>query len=112
MSDKDNKDKEKLAPVSLATMLGQGNSFLAQGREYIVKPLKLKHVLEFQEDKIPTAIPYFGFTDKESIEKFEKWIPRILFKGDKSITLEEIIEDEWDLDDFKKFWSKVIGISG
>lgn len=110
MSNKDNKDKEKLAPVSLATMVGEG-VFVAQGNEYTIKALKLRRAQELVADKMATAIPFFDFTSEESIKKLKKWFPLILFRDGKPVELEDIL-DEWDLLDLKRFWNQVIGISG
>jgi len=101
----------KMTPVPLAVMMGQG-VFSVQGKEYIVKALKLKHIEEFNADKMSTRIPYFDFLDKESVAKLEKWLPRIVFKGDKALSLKILMEDDWDLADLKRLWNEVIGISG
>jgi len=108
----DAKKEEKLTPVSLATMVGQGSFFEAQGKEYLIKPLKLKFVSEFMGDRLATNAPVFDFVDEDSVKKLEKWIPRVVYKGEHSLTLQDIMNDEWDTDDLKRMWQTVLQISG
>jgi len=112
MSNKDKDDKEKLAPVSLATMVGQGDIFEAANKRYTVKPLKLKHVPEFLEDNISIGSQLFNLANEEARMKLEKWIPLIIFDGGESLTLQRLIDDDWDLNDLKALLRKTLDISG
>lgn len=103
-------DKEKLTPISLSTMIGQGE-FTAQEKKYTIKALKLRKAQELIDDKMATGVPFFDFVTPEHVEKLKKWIPQILFRDDKPVELEELMDD-WDLTDLKRFWNQVLGISG
>lgn len=111
---KDAQDKD-ITPVSLADMLGQGNFFEAQGKEYVIKPLKIKKVDEFLRDQISIGAQIFNFSSPDAKEKLEKWIPQIIFKNnddETGLTLQDLMDDDWDLDDLRRLWQKLLGLSG
>lgn len=109
MSDKN----KKVDPVPLATMLGQGNRFEAQGKEYEIRPLKLKMVDEFIKDQLSIGPQLFNFISQEAKEKLEKWLPRVIFNKDgKGMTLDDLINDDWDLSDLRRLWRQVLELSG
>jgi len=103
---------EKSTNVPLSVMVGQGNLFLAQGKEYQVIPLKLKSVDEFLADQISIGSQIFNLSDKESKDKVEKWIPRVIKHNDKEVTLQDLMDHDWDLSDLKRLWKDVLDISG
>jgi len=103
---------EKPTTVPLSVMVGQGNLFLAQDKEYQIIPLKLKYVSEFLEDQISIGGQLFNLADKDSKDKVEKWIPRVIKHNDKEITLQDLMNHDWDLSDLKRLWKDVLDISG
>jgi hypothetical protein len=124
MSDTDkNKAIEQQAPVPLDIMLGQGR-FVAQGKEYVVKALKLKQIDELKKDTMATAVPFFDLVDKEMAKKLDKWFSRLVFRADnhkgakdgekeeKGLTVQDLCDDDWDLDDLRNLWKAILRISG
>lgn len=113
MSEKSDPKKEKLPPIPLDVMLGQGNFFEAQGKQYEIRPVKLKHIQELMSDQISVVSQIFNLADDKARAKQEKWIPRILFNKDgEPATLEQVIEDDWDVEDLKRFWRLTHQLSG
>ncbi len=115
MSNKEaQKDQEKLTPVPLSVMTGWGNAFLAQGKEYQVKPLKLKHVNEFLDDGISVGGQMFNLASTEAREKLDKWVKRTLTYQENHLSLEDLQSEEhdWDLSDLKALICQVAELSG
>lgn len=113
MSDKQ-KEKEAKAAVPLNVMLGK-DTFEVQGKKYHIRPLKLKMVDEFIEDQLSIGPQLFNFTSKETKEKLEKWLPRVLFRDEEAktgLTLADIMEEDWDLADLRRLWRAVLELSG
>lgn len=113
MSDKTEQKKEKLPPIPLDVMLAQGNFFEAQGKQYEIRPIKLKYVKELLEDQISVVGQIFNLADEKARAKQEKWIPRILFNKDgEPATLQQLLDDDWDVEDLKRFWRMAHQLSG
>lgn len=113
MSDKAEQKKEKLPPIPLDVMLAQGNFFEAQGKQYEIRPVKLKHIQELLTDQISVTSQIFNLSSDEHRAVQEKWIPRILFNKDgEPATLEQVINDDWDVEDLKRFWRMTHQLSG
>lgn len=111
-ANKNKEVQENLTPVPLSVMTGQGKTFLAQGKEYIIMPLKLKDVSPFLEDQIAIGSQIFNLSTPEAREKTDRWVRKTLYKGDKQTTLDMLMEDDWDVTDLKMFWRELLEISG
>jgi len=97
----------------LTTMLGGGEFWEVQGKKYTVKPLKLKHEPEFTGDKINFGAQYFSLLDKKQRANIDKWMQRYLVdEKDEPVTLDMVIESDWDVADLKEFWHRLVRISG
>lgn len=108
----DTKKGEKLTPIPLSTMIGQGNSFVAQGNEYTIRPLKLKDVPMFLQDGISIGSQIFNLSTPEAREISDKWIQKTLTKGDEPTSLNILENDDWDTSDLKRFWRELLELSG
>lgn len=106
------KKDEKLTPVPLAAMLGQGDVFLAQGKEYHIKPLKLKDVPAFLGDQVSIGSQIFNLASPEAREMTDKWLRKALFKGEEAMSLSALEQDDWDTSDLKRFWRTLLELSG
>jgi hypothetical protein len=103
----------KKEAVSLSTMLGEGDFWNVKGKDYIVKPIKIKDEPEFTRDEINFGAQYFSLIDQKQREKFNKWMERYLFsKEGEPMNLEKVSEADWDISDLKEFWKRLVGISG
>ena len=97
----------------LSTMLGSGEDFFVGEKKYKVKPLKLKAVDEFSNDKINIGPQMFSMVDKNEREKLEKWFARQVYdeKGEP-MTLQQAMDDDWDLSDLRMCMQRIIDLSG
>jgi len=115
----ENKATEQQIPVPLDIMLGQGH-FVAQGKEYVVKALKLKQIDELKKDTMATAVPFFDLVDEKMAKKLDKWFVRLVFRadtykgveGESGLHVQDLKDDDWDLDDLKNLWKAILRISG
>ncbi len=99
--------------LSLATMLGSGEDFFVETKKYKVKPLKLKDVGEFFDDKINIGPQMYSMTNETERAKIEKWLSRQVFdENNEPVTLQRAIDDDWDLSDLRRCIQKMIDISG
>lgn len=101
-------------PVSLATMIGQGN-FRAQGKKYVLKSLKLKDVDEFLGDTLLIKAQIVNLATPDAKKKIEKWLPRVLFHkrdDEQGLTLQDLKDDDWDLSDLRRIWEELCELSG
>ncbi len=99
--------------TSLATMVGTGEPWEVQGKNYTVKPLKLKDEPEFTGDQINFGVQYFSLVDPKEKAKFDKWMGRYLFdEAGEPMSLEKATELDWDVADLKEFWHRLVKISG
>lgn len=125
------KPREKLPPVPLSVMIGQGIftvdiKEMVEGEDglweyktvrtekYFLRPVKAKEVDEFKDDLINTHGPQFlNFFNDMDRAKTEKWVSRLLFKDGKPMNIERIKEDGWEVDeDMKNLWKAILKISG
>ena len=101
------------SPVSLATMLGTGESFEAKDKEYTVKPITLKHIEEFMSDNLSLGTQLFAVSNSDSRAKLNKWLSGYAFDSNGSpMTIAKAMEDDWDIVDLKKFIQKLCDLSG
>ncbi len=108
------KGAQESSPLpTLATMLGSGEDFFVGEKKYRVKPLKLKDVDAFSDDKINIGPQMFSIVNKEEREKLEKWFSKQVFteKGEQ-MTLQQAMDDDWDLSNLRKCMQKIIDLSG
>jgi len=96
----------------LSTMLGTGEEFFVGDKAYKVRPLKLKEIDEFLNDNISIGAQLFNVVNKDMREKLDKWLQRCFTKGDKPLTLQMAMDDDWDLADLKMAIQRLIDISG
>jgi len=102
--------KQDASPLS--RMLGGGEDFIVQGKKYKVKPLRLKQIDEFFSDALSIGPAFFNMSP-DSKPKLDKWIKNQLFDSDDNpMTLEKVIEADWDLQDLKRFIGEVLDLSG
>lgn len=98
--------------VSLGTMVGSGESFEAGGKTYTVKPLALKYVDEFINDGLSLGTQLYNLANPETRQKLEKWIPRLVFDGDKALSLNDLMENDWTIADLRNLMLKACDLSG
>lgn len=99
--------------TSLATMVGSGEPWEVQGKNYTIKPLKIKEEPEFTGDQINFGVQYFSLVDLEEKAKIDKWMGRYLFdEAGEHMNLEKAAELDWDVADLKEFWHRLVRISG
>ncbi len=105
--------QEANAPVSLSTMLGTGETFEAKGKTYTVKPITLAHIEEFMADNLSLGSQLFNVTNKDAKTKVDKWLAGYCTneKGE-SMSLQNAIDDGWDIIDLKNFFRKLCDLSG
>jgi len=108
------KNDEAKKESSLSEMLESGDFFMAQGKRYKIKPLKLKEVEEFLGDEFFTNANHFlNFVNDKTKNKLNKWIELKVFCNDgKPASLDDLINDDWDLDDLSKCMRKMLRLSG
>jgi hypothetical protein len=105
--------KEAKTPVSLATMLGTGDTFEAKDKTYKVKPIKLKDVEEFMADNLSIGSQLFNVSNKDSKTKIDKWLNGYAVDSkDEPMSLDKAMNDEWDIVDLKNFIKKLCDLSG
>ena len=112
MSKGETKNKEDLKAIPLSTMLGRGDFFLAQDKKYKIEVMKLRDIEEFLADRISVGPQLFNFTNAEARANLEKWIPRVLTLDGEPMTLANLMDAGWDLNDLKRMWKEVLEISG
>jgi hypothetical protein len=105
------KAKEK-APLSV--MGGGGETFTAQGKKYKIRPLKLKDIEEFKEDKLFIGDEQiYNLLIDETKKNLDKWTKRQVFdKDDTPVSLDMLMEHDWDLEDLRGCVRKMLRISG
>lgn len=109
MSDK--KEAKKIA--DLATMLGTGESFDAQGKTYTVKPIKLKDIESFMNDNLSLGSQLFNVSNDDVRKKIDKWLTGYCFDDkDEPVTLDKAMSEDWDIADLKSFIRKLCDLSG
>lgn len=109
------------SPVSLETMLGEHN-FEAQGRSYVLLPIKLKYIPEFKDKNNKIFIPgpnyqdgfmqFIYLQDEEYCKNIDKWLGRQLLFNEQPFTYQMAIEHDWDVDDVGRFLKEMARVSG
>lgn len=105
--------KEANTPVSLSTMLGTGDTFVANGKTYTVKPIKLKDIEQFMTDNLSLGSQLFNVSSEDARQKTDKWLKGYAVDSkDEPMSLEKAMTDEWDIADLKNFIKKLCDLSG
>lgn len=99
--------------VDLSTMLGSGDDFEAKDKTYTVKPIALKRIDEFMKDNLSIGSQLFNISNPDAKSKVDKWLTGYCFndKGE-SVSLENAMNDDWDIIDLKGFFEKLCDLSG
>lgn len=109
----DKKEKSTQAPVDLATMLGNGDEFIANGKPYIIKPLQLKHVPEFMKDSVCLGSQIFNLASEKAKKNVDKWLSLYAkTKDGEPVSLQKAFDDGWDIIELKNFFKKLCDFSG
>ena len=105
--------KGKDTITSLATMLGKGGSFEAQGKTYTVKPLKIKDVDDFMTDDMSLGSQLFNVSNEKNKKKTDRWLKDYATNDkDEPMSVEKAMNDDWDLEDLRNFFKKLCDLSG
>ncbi len=104
---------KEVSPVSLATMLGVGESFVIGDKKYVIKPLKLKDVVAFTDEQLSIGSQLFNLLNEDVKKNLDKWLSKQVFTQDnKPMSLENALNDDWDLVDLKRCMQRMLDISG
>lgn len=109
-------DKKK-EPVALAVMTGTGEPFTSnEGKEYLVKAIKLNQIDEFKKDfnLLGVGPQLFNVLDTKRLDLLKKWIPVICFDAEtkEAKTYDKLAEEGFDLADLRNLLRKAADISG
>ena len=102
---------EKVTPLS--TMLGSGDFIDIQGKQYKVKPIKLKDIDDFMGKNISLGSQLFNLVEPKSKKAIDSWLAKYCYdENSNPISLDIAIEQDWDVVDLKIFIKKLCDISG
>jgi len=103
--------KQEATPLSVMT--GSGSTFLVGEKAYTMRPIKLKDIAEFEEDKLNLGAQFFSLIDEEQKANLDKWLSRYVKDEEGNpVTIEKAMEDDWDLANLKNCVLRLIDISG
>ncbi len=108
---------DKKESVSLVTMTGTGEPFVSnEGKEYLVKAIKLNQIDEFKKDFniLGVGSQMFNTIDPKRLELLKKWIPVICFDTatKEAKTYDNLVEEGFDLADLRKLLQRAADTSG
>lgn len=103
----------KKEAVSLSAMLGGGETVIIQGKKYTVKPLKLKEVEEFTNDKVSVTSQLFNVLNEEARNTLDKWLQRkVADEKGQPFSMQRAMEEDWELPDLRKVVQAILDLSG
>lgn len=106
-------DEKTTKKTPLSTMLGGGDFIEIQGKQYKIKPLKLKDVDNFIEKNVSLGSQIFNLADEKSKKDMNEWLSKYCYdENDSPVNFETAIEQDWDIVDLKTFIKKLCDISG
>lgn len=104
---------DEKAPVPFSVMSGDGESFVVGEKTYTVKPMLVKHALEFASEGLSIGSQIFNLTDKKAMAKVSGYLAGYCAnEAGESMDLNKIAEDNWTVVDLKQFMRKLVDISG
>lgn len=105
--------KNTKSPTPLSVMLGDGGSFIVKEKSYIVKPIALQDAEKFMNDNLSLGAQLFNIANKKEKEKVDNWLSKYCFDDEgNSVSLEQVMNDNWDVVDLKEFFKKLCDLSG
>lgn len=106
-------NKEAKFPIPFGVMNGDTDVFIAQEKNYNVKPMKIGDALKFTDDNLSIDAQVYNIALKKKRESVDKYLSQYCTneKGE-SMSLKTAIADDWDVVDLKKFIKKLVDISG
>jgi hypothetical protein len=98
--------------VPLSVMVESAEEFVVRGTKYLVRPLFLEEISEFNRDGLSIGPQFINLADEERAKTLDKWISRILFDKDGSpLSLQQLKEKHWNIKDLRKVLQKIIDLS-
>lgn len=125
----DSKKEEKLTPVPLSVMTGQGNfvSLAVRKREkneqgdviwkgevktYEIAGIPLEMVDEYFTDNVSIGAQIYNLRDEESKQIQNKWLPLVVSKNGIGLDLDDLLKDDLDTKNLRELWRSVLDLSG
>ena len=107
-------DKKKEAtPAPLSTMLGAGDKFTVNDKEYIINPITLKDINAFTEEQLSMGSQIFNLMDEKTKAVLEKWIQKYITDSEgNQMTIQRMTDEDWNVVDLKNAIQRLIDVSG
>ena len=100
-------------PLSLSDMTGGGEIFIVGDKKYVVKPLKISEVVEFNRDRVNVGPQLFSLSDERQTEVINKWLgKKVEDEKGKPMSISRAEEDDWSIVDLRQCLLKIIDVSG
>lgn len=105
-------EKHEREPVSLSVMVESAEEFVIKGTKYLIRPLFLDEVPEFNRDGLSLGPQFINLSDEERTKTLDKWIQRTVFNADgEPLSLRILIKKHWTLKDLRNCLRKLIDLS-
>jgi len=105
--------EKKNAATPFHVMSGEGEQFEVGNKAYTVIPMSVGDALKFLNESFSIGTQIFNLADKKNRKKIEEYLAKYC-KDEKGepMSLEKIVEDNWNVVHLKQFIRKLCDISG
>jgi len=112
VSEQQEKQQVESKAIPLNVMLESTEEHIVRGTKYLIRPLFLGEVPEFQRDGLSVGSQFFNLADEEKSKMLDKWLQRIVFSKDgEPLSLQQLKDKHWNIKELKDILLKVIDIS-
>lgn len=106
-------NKETKKPVPFSVMSGEGDSFIVGEKNYTVKPMLVGDALKFLNEGLSIGTQIFNLAEPKAKAKLNEYLSRYCTnEKDEPMSIDKVIEDNWDVIHLKNFMKKLCDISG
>ena len=104
--------QEKKKAIPLSVMVESAEEFVVRGTKYLVRPLFLEEISEFNRDGLSIGPQFINLADEEKAKTLDKWISKTVFDKDgEPLSLQKLLDKHWNVKDLRKVLQKLIDLS-
>lgn len=104
---------DKNTPTPFHVMTGEGEPFEIGDKTYTVIPMSVGDALKFLNESFSIGTQIFNLADKKSKNRIDEYLSKYC-RNDKGepMSIDKIVEDNWNVVHLKQFIRKLCDISG
>lgn len=107
------KEENNVIPTPFSVMIGEGETFKVGDKSYTVKPMLVGDAIKFLGESFSIGTQIFNLANKKAKAKLDEYLTKYCTnEKNEPMSINKVVEDEWNLVQLKEFMRKLCDISG